>query len=147
MYRILALLATSSVHPALYAVPVRTVGISPRTSFPTVCYRPAVVLQVWDSASSRLRADFHRSAHIASFVQQTAALLRVRQEMRRFSFAVGRYQALRRRRAARPARVIRLRSASYAVTGQTKRAWHAEATPRPLSAQIMPCDDGGSPAS
>ena len=66
MYRILALFATSSVHPALYAVPVRTVGISPRTSFPTVCYLPAVVLQVWDSASSRLRADFHRSAHIAS---------------------------------------------------------------------------------
>ena len=68
MYRILAPFATSSVHPALYTVPVRTVGISPRTSFPTVCYLPAVVLQVWDSASSRLRADFHRSAHIASVV-------------------------------------------------------------------------------
>ena len=68
MYRISALMATSSIHPALYAISVRTVGISPRTSFPTVCYLPAVVLQVWDSASSRLRADFHRSAHIASVV-------------------------------------------------------------------------------
>ena len=68
MYWISAYFATSSVHPALYAVSVRTVGISPRTSFPTVCYLPAVVLQVWDSASSRLRADFHRSAHIASVV-------------------------------------------------------------------------------
>ncbi len=27
------------------------------------------VLQVWDSASLRLRADFHRSAHIASVIQ------------------------------------------------------------------------------
>ena len=72
MYRISALAATSSIHPALYAVSVRTVGISPRTSFPTVCYLPAVVLQVWDSASSRLRADFHRSAHIASVVQRKA---------------------------------------------------------------------------
>ncbi|MBQ6941070.1 MAG: hypothetical protein IJN23_00730, partial [Akkermansia sp.] len=69
MYRISALAATSSIHPALYAVSVRTVGISPRTSSSTVCYLPAVVLQVWDSASSRLRADFHRSAHIASVVQ------------------------------------------------------------------------------
>ena len=69
MYWISALIATSSIHPALYAVSVRTVGISPRTSFPTVCYLPAVVLQVWDSASSRLLADFHRSAHIASVVQ------------------------------------------------------------------------------
>ena len=70
MYRISALCATSSVHPALYAVSVRTVGISPRTSFSTVRYLPAVVLQVWDSASSRLRADFHRSTRIASVVQQ-----------------------------------------------------------------------------
>ena len=30
------------------------------------------VPQVWDSASSRLRADFHRSAHIASVVQRKA---------------------------------------------------------------------------
>ncbi len=74
MYRISALAATSSIHPALYAVSVRTVGISPRTSSSTVCYLPAVVLQVWDSASSRLRADFHRSAHIASVVQQKEAL-------------------------------------------------------------------------
>ena len=70
MYRISALAATSSIHPALYAIPVRTVGISPRTSSSTVRYLPAVVLQVWDSASSRLRADFHRSAHIASVVQR-----------------------------------------------------------------------------
>ena len=68
MYWISALMATSSIHPALYAVSVRTVGISPRTSFSTVRYLPAVVLQVWDSASSRLRADFHRSTHIASVV-------------------------------------------------------------------------------
>ena len=54
------------IHPALYAISVRTVGISPRTSSSTVRYLPAVVLQVWDSASSRLLADFHRSAHIAS---------------------------------------------------------------------------------
>ena len=74
MYRILALFATSSVHPALYAVPVRTVGISPRTSFSTVRYLPAVVLQVWDSASSRLLADFHRSTHIASVVQKGAVV-------------------------------------------------------------------------
>ena len=47
---------------------VRTVVIPPRTSFPTVRYLPAVVLQVWDSASSRLFADFHRSTHIASVV-------------------------------------------------------------------------------
>lgn len=72
MYRISALHATSSIHPALYAVSVRTVGISPRTSFSTVRYLPAVVLQVWDSASSRLRADFHRSAHIASVVHGKA---------------------------------------------------------------------------
>ena len=72
MYQISALFATSSIHPALYAISVRTVGISPRTSFPTVCYIPAVVLQVWDSASSRLRADFHRSAHIASVVPKKA---------------------------------------------------------------------------
>ena len=71
MYRISALSATSSIHPALYAISVRTVGISPRTSSSTVCYLPAVVLQVWDSASSRLRADFHRSAHIASVVQSS----------------------------------------------------------------------------
>ena len=70
MYRISALLATSSIHPALYAVSVRTVGISPRTSFPTVRYLPAAVLQVWDSVSSRLLADFHRSAHIASVVRK-----------------------------------------------------------------------------
>ncbi|MBQ3526781.1 MAG: hypothetical protein IJA63_10965, partial [Akkermansia sp.] len=49
------------------------VGISPRTSFSTVRYLLAVVLQVWDSASSRLRADFHRSAHIASVVQKALA--------------------------------------------------------------------------
>ena len=72
MYRISALAATSSIHPALYAISVRTVGISLRTSSSTVCYLPAVVLQVWDSASSRLRADFHRSAHIASVVQHQA---------------------------------------------------------------------------
>ena len=30
-------------------VSVRTVGISPRTSFPTVRYLPAAVLQVWDA--------------------------------------------------------------------------------------------------
>ena len=42
MYRISALAATSSIHPALYAVSVRTVGISPRTSSSTVCYLPAV---------------------------------------------------------------------------------------------------------
>ena len=74
MYRISAHLATSSVHPALYAISVRTVGISPRTSFPTVRHLPAVVLQVWDSASSRLLADFHRSAHIASVVPKTGEL-------------------------------------------------------------------------
>ena len=72
MYRISALAATSSIHPALYAVSVRTVGISPRTSFSTVRYLPAVVLQVWDSASSRLFADFHRSTHIASVVHGKA---------------------------------------------------------------------------
>ena len=49
-------------------VSVRTVGISPRTSSSTVRYLPAVVLQVWDSASSQLRSDFLRSAHIASVV-------------------------------------------------------------------------------
>ena len=70
MYWISAHAATSSAHPALYAVSVRTVRISPRTSFSTVRYLPAVVLQVWDSASSRLLADFHRSAHIASVVHR-----------------------------------------------------------------------------
>ena len=97
MYRISAHLATSSIHPVSIAISVRTVGISPRTSFSTARYLPAVascplhghsplqgkhyrvwlisltavccfVLQVWDSSSSRLRADFHRSAHIASVV-------------------------------------------------------------------------------
>ena len=70
MYWISAHCAASSVHPALYAVSVRTVGISPRASFPTVRYLSAAALQVWDSASSRLRADFHRSAHIASVVHK-----------------------------------------------------------------------------
>ena len=97
MYWISALIATSSIHPALYAISVRTVGISPRTSSSTVRYLSEVascpphghsprwgthhrvwliyltavgsfVLQVWDSASSRLLADLHRSAHIASVV-------------------------------------------------------------------------------
>ena len=49
---------------------LRTVGISPRTSAPTIRYLPAVVLHVWDSALSRLLTDFHRSAHIASVVQK-----------------------------------------------------------------------------
>ena len=74
--------------------------VYPRTSSSTVCYLPAVassppraltlsgqtlcvwltsltavgcfVPQVWDSTSSRLRADFHRNAHIASVVQWKA---------------------------------------------------------------------------
>ncbi len=50
---------------------LRTVGISPRTSSPSIRYLPAVVLQVWDSALSQLRADFHRSAHIASVVHRS----------------------------------------------------------------------------
>ena len=84
--------------PAPYGgiLSTRVVGIFPRTSFPTARYLPAVasgaphvpspygqklrfwlicltavgsfVLQVWDSASSRLLADFHRSTHIASVV-------------------------------------------------------------------------------
>ncbi|MBQ9094799.1 MAG: hypothetical protein IJY53_00495, partial [Akkermansia sp.] len=58
--------------------PVRTVGISPRTSFSTVRYLPAVVLQVWDSASSRLFADFHRSTHIASVVLTKKRTISVR---------------------------------------------------------------------
>ena len=49
---------------------LRTVGISPRTSAPTIRYLPAVVLHIWDSALSRLLTDFHRSAHIASVVQK-----------------------------------------------------------------------------
>lgn len=69
MYRISALSATSSVHPALYAVPVRAVGISPRTSFPTGRCRTAAVLQVCVSASSRHLVDFHHSSRIASVVQ------------------------------------------------------------------------------
>ncbi len=44
MYRISALLATSSVHLAIYAVSVRAVGIFPRTSFPTLRCLPAVAL-------------------------------------------------------------------------------------------------------
>ena len=43
-------------------------GIFPRTSYSTVRYLPTAVLQVRDSASSRLFADFHRSANIASVV-------------------------------------------------------------------------------
>ena len=73
MYRISACFAASSVHLALYAVPVRAVGISPRTSFPTVRCLPAAVLQVCVSASSRHLVDFHHSSRIASVVQIQAA--------------------------------------------------------------------------
>ena len=89
MYRISALAATSSIHPVLYAVSVRTVGISPRTSSSTVCYLPAVVLQVWASASSRLRADFHRSTHIASVVPKSPAPY----QARGFFFKGGRWDS------------------------------------------------------
>ena len=68
MYWIYACIAASSSQPASYTVSVRTVGISPRTSSSTVRCLPAVVLQVCDSASSRLFADFHRRSHIASVV-------------------------------------------------------------------------------
>ena len=70
MYWIYASIAASSSHPASYTVSVRTVGISPRTSSPTVRYLPAAVLQVCDSASSRLVTDFHRRSHIASVVHR-----------------------------------------------------------------------------
>lgn len=71
MYRISACFAASSVHLALYAVPVRAVGISPRTSFPTGRCRTAAVLQVCVSASSRHLVDFHHSSRIASVVQSS----------------------------------------------------------------------------
>ena len=84
--------------PAPYGgiLSTRVVGIFPRTSFPTARCLPAVasgaplaplpcgqklrfwlicltavgsfVLQVWDSASSRLLADFHHRSRIASVV-------------------------------------------------------------------------------
>ncbi len=56
--------------PAPYGgiLTTRVVRIPPRISSPTARYLPAVVLQVWDSASSRHLADFHRSTHIASVV-------------------------------------------------------------------------------
>ena len=78
IYWISALHATSSTHPALYAVSVRAVGISPRTSFPTVRCLPAAVLQVSDSVSSRFLRDFHPSSHIASVVpkEQPICVLR-----------------------------------------------------------------------
>ena len=71
------------------------------------------VLQVWDSASSRLRADFHRSAHIASVVQK---LPRSTERGREIRLSLFFYHPLylRRRRAARPARASRL---SVAVAG------------------------------
>ena len=104
MYRISALEAASSVHLASYAVPVRAVGIFPRTSSPTVRCLPAVasgaphapspygqklrfwlicltavgsfVLQVCVSASSRHLVDFHHSSRIASVAPNKKAVLR-----------------------------------------------------------------------
>ena len=102
IYWISVLKASLSTHPALYAVSVRAVGISPRTSFPTVRCLPAVdsepphgsspfgrvpngtrlarlqaisglALQVSDSASSRFLRDFHPSSHIASVVLKSGS--------------------------------------------------------------------------
>ena len=56
----------------------------------------------------------HQFNRLAALGKQTAALLRVRQEMRRFSFAVGRYQALRRRRVAS---IMRAANPSVAEAG------------------------------
>ena len=104
IYWISALFATSSTHPALYAVSVRAVGISPRTSFPTVRCLPAVdskpshgsspfgrvpsgtrlvhlqvfsglVLQGSGSVSSRFPRCFHPGSHIASAVHLNASVM------------------------------------------------------------------------